>query len=299
VKGKIIARFALTLFFLPVLFCSENSSARPGYRQVRSQPDQGAPTKIPERVLQVLVSDALDDCEEYQRDGAVAEFIKTISARSIDLNQDGEPEVLIYLKNRCYCDAAGNCAIMVYRKTEEGYELLFEGRSAQPLSTGESLTDGYRDLVAEERTPDRRAHLRVHKWDGKKYQLKECFLRVTVKDKRGRSNFKLVPEDCDLSANPKPAISEQKQAKPDQKPKPKPQRRPMSDVRRHLTSDARPLFCLRTSDVGRIDVGHISSILYGSQSGNGVELFAPFNPLFIESIGNISYRNPYAIMFWF
>ena len=61
------------------------------------------------------------------------------------------------------------------RKTPKGYEIMMNIDSLESLEYGRGVTNGYRDIMISEHKMQFDDYLDVYKFDGRKYQLKECF----------------------------------------------------------------------------------------------------------------------------
>ncbi|MEJ7849432.1 MAG: hypothetical protein WKF92_15230 [Pyrinomonadaceae bacterium] len=65
----------------------------------------------------------------------------------VDLNGDGNPEVLVYLYGDYQC-GTGGCDILLFSKTSKGYKLLINFEPTRnPVVVSENKTNGWRDLI--------------------------------------------------------------------------------------------------------------------------------------------------------
>jgi len=89
-------------------------------------------------------------CSKECSEKKIAQLRKNLRLELHDLNRDSVPEYFLYLDRADVCGAGGSyCYYLVYLKTNRGYELLAKGVKLSPL---ESYTNGYRDLVGNNRS---------------------------------------------------------------------------------------------------------------------------------------------------
>lgn len=87
----------------------------------------------------------------------------------VDLNGDGEPEVLVYLFGPYMC-GSGGCNTLVFRRERDGYKLVSDiPLTRNPIVVSERKTNGWNDLVFLASGGGARAHYVVLRFNGKSY----------------------------------------------------------------------------------------------------------------------------------
>ncbi|HST51735.1 MAG TPA: hypothetical protein VLJ61_06960 [Pyrinomonadaceae bacterium] len=157
----------LLLSSVALLFSGAPSSAQ-AHRKV----------EVPTEIVQQLMND-------YE--GLSAGDLR---AEMIDLNDDERQELIV----QGDCAAVGNCSTWIYRKTRKGYQQLLNDE-AQVVKSRRTITHDYHDVVFEVHGSAYESEIRLYKFDGKQYQLKECFFRdYSFLDKRGRFHTRRRPQ---------------------------------------------------------------------------------------------------------
>jgi hypothetical protein len=135
-------------------------------------------------LLQVLIREQSlgEFLREYKR--GVEAAAREMKVSKIDLNQDGQAEYVIdNVLGRTLCGASGNCSSFVYQKTSGGYRFLLEGNGFG-IKLLQTSTNGYRDLSTESHSSADETYLTIYKFDGNKYQEKDCYINKYNKSKR-------------------------------------------------------------------------------------------------------------------
>ncbi len=99
-----------------------------------------------------------------------ARLPRDLHAETVDLNNDGKPEFIV----AGICSPTGNCSTSIYRKVGSDYQELLN-HDAQLVRVRPTVTHGYRDVVYDMHGSAFESWLFVYKFDGRKYQLRECF----------------------------------------------------------------------------------------------------------------------------
>ncbi|MBW4614320.1 MAG: hypothetical protein KME21_13815 [Desmonostoc vinosum HA7617-LM4] len=71
---------------------------------------------------------------------------KHYSYNRVDLNGDGQPEVLVLYHSRRYC-GSGGCPVLIYQKRGQSYRLITEFAGGVPVVVTKQKTNGWNDLV--------------------------------------------------------------------------------------------------------------------------------------------------------
>ncbi len=123
----------------------------------------------------------------------------------IDLNGDGEDEVLVQGINTGFCEMTGDCENYIFEKKNDAYDLiLFESYSIE-YKVKDSRTKGYFDIEFRDNDKLGDGGLRIYKFNGKNYRLNKSFRVISRVFKNGDFiNFnppKIVPTKC-VDSNP-------------------------------------------------------------------------------------------------
>jgi hypothetical protein len=98
-------------------------------------------------------------------DDDVKWFVDVVTTRSVDLNEDANPEWIISM--------CGNrtCSGWIYREVAGKYEMIFAGYmgDVSEISPLRTLSNGYRDLIH-----DSVSYAMILKYDGRRYERTEC-----------------------------------------------------------------------------------------------------------------------------
>jgi len=161
--------------------------------QINDRSKLNRTVEVPKEIVQQLSHDEdLKECFET-RNGGVA---KNLRAEFIELNHDGIPELLVEGIGSCIC-GVNNCDTWIYRKTAYGYQLILEAGTINHIEFKKTFINGYRDLVAATHHSAFESGLAVYTFDGKKYQLKECFQRSYSSTDRRQQPPRIKRVKCD------------------------------------------------------------------------------------------------------
>ena len=129
------------------------------------------------KILRELVQWLIGDIEKSNRMSPeeMEDLNKNLKCELHDLNGDGVPEFLLYIKAYFWCGAGGaNCHCWIVQKARKGYKLLLE---AMDIRVQDTTTNGYRDLLSvetmwasEEVTNAQDVYVTVYRYDGNRYQ---------------------------------------------------------------------------------------------------------------------------------
>lgn len=128
--------------------------------------------------------------------GSAADY----SAWEMDLNNSGVPAVIIQGRTTCLCGGVGNCSFSIFQDVPPHKTLLYTDM-VQEFHFKGTRTNGYRDLVTSTHGSAFDSELRVFRFDGTRYALKECYDQSYIwRDKQGNPhtmrNPKTTPEPC-------------------------------------------------------------------------------------------------------
>lgn len=161
--------------FLAILLCASSAAPQSRKRQQKS----GLPKQVAVKqqvteeekqgVVEQLVSDGKLTMDCIKEEGGPMQII---GVDLIDLNGDGKRELQVYGQRGCACGAR-RCYQWIYRKRNNGYELLLSAGAADEIHLLRTSTNGYLDLEVVD-VSGNDFYLTTYKFDGSRYQRKEC-----------------------------------------------------------------------------------------------------------------------------
>lgn len=117
----------------------------------------------------------------------------------IDVDGDGSNELAI----RNYCAPVGNCQFWIFKKKENGYEIILpvKDNSVQTFKLRRSKTNSLFDLETKSHGDAWSGGLDIYKFDGKEYKLSECYEYNYSYLKDGKlyelKKSRITPRKCD------------------------------------------------------------------------------------------------------
>ncbi len=114
---------------------------------------------------------------------------------------NGRTQIIVQGVGECQCSPTGNCSFWVYEKSTDGYRRLLVTNMVQVFSVENTRSHGYRDIVTGAHGSAFDTDLTVFKFDGERYQPRECWSMSyprTIDSKSGRITGKptLEKRDC-------------------------------------------------------------------------------------------------------
>lgn len=108
-----------------------------------------------------------------------------LEIKKIDLNQDGNKEIILRGKNSNLCSAVGNCAFWIYEKRGKIYrKLLADTDYCDASKLGEQLlktkTNSYHDILLKGHLSAPDTSYAFYKFDGKKYKIHKNLVEACV-----------------------------------------------------------------------------------------------------------------------
>ena len=147
-------------------------------------------------VLFQLISKNDDEIKQALSDGSKAASLKsTMSVEKKDLNNDGQPEYFVVIKDGGMCGAHANCPDWVYRKNGAQYQLLLR-TFGQELTLEKQATNGFADLRSLGSDSATEGSFTIYKFNGDKYRADSCFTRIYG---TGKKKDRIVPQKCDAN----------------------------------------------------------------------------------------------------
>ena len=114
-----------------------------------------------------------DDCAEM------------LEAAVIDLNRDGQKEIILRGKNIDLCSAVGNCDFWVFEKKNRKYRMILNwgdhlGMTRLPKQIRKTRTKGYSDLLLKSHYNASDTSFNFFKYDGEKYKQSKCLVYAHI-----------------------------------------------------------------------------------------------------------------------
>lgn len=140
--------------------------AQPGRKPVVTRQVQSESARDAELEAAIKDPDGDGEPDNYDPEGSL--WTRYYYNR-VDLDGDGEPEVLVYLFGPYAC-GSGGCNTLVFRRAGAGYKLVSDiPLTRNPIVVGERKTNGWRDLILLAAGGGVRAHYVVLRFNGKSY----------------------------------------------------------------------------------------------------------------------------------
>ena len=119
--------------------------------------------------LRPMMTDLDIQSEKQLLDAAADTRIKLV-----DLDGDGEPEVIAQSWADGTCGAVGNCFFWVFKKTDSGYMAILNG-GAQTFTVEDTTTNGFRNLTLGLHDSATESELFPYRFCGGRYRKLGCF----------------------------------------------------------------------------------------------------------------------------
>jgi hypothetical protein len=131
--------------------------------------------------------------------GSSADCSDMLEASFIDLNKDGEKEILLRGANFQLCSAVGNCGFWVFRKAGQSYKkILVWSDYIDITEMGDQVekasTNGYSGLLLKGHMDASNTHYFYFRYDGQKYRQTKCMVDAYVPGSNvdGNAKWKFV-----------------------------------------------------------------------------------------------------------
>jgi hypothetical protein len=159
------------IFLLTFLFsgATPNLLAAPGDDYDACQ-KKIAPLKhlAPETRRDTRLEKLLRSTRSYRESAAAGEWVRYLYNK-VDLNGDGKPEAIVYLRGPYIC-GTGGCPALVAQDTPKGYRVVANIILAQtPFIVSEKKTRGWNDIISCDSGGGIQPHFVVFKWNGSRY----------------------------------------------------------------------------------------------------------------------------------
>jgi hypothetical protein len=140
-------------------------------------------------VLEQIVRDDSNVKQDVDQEGGVDSSLGRVSTTKVDLNHDGQPELIVDL-SYLGCGVS-NCPFYIYRKSANKYELLLSGAGTSHL-TLKTKTNGYNDFLSQGHSSAADTYVVIYKFESGRYKARTCWTRH---GEDGRK-MKNIPEKC-------------------------------------------------------------------------------------------------------
>lgn len=137
-------------------------------------------TKILPIWNQLINDKTFKDWEADSRDSL--DCSEMLDVKQLDLNRDGQKEILLRGKNSNLCSPVGNCAFWIYSKNGKKYRKLIHSTDFWEITkmgnqVRKSKTKGYFDILLKGHMSASDTNYDFYKFDGKKIQTHQMFSR--------------------------------------------------------------------------------------------------------------------------
>lgn len=110
-----------------------------------------------------------------------------LELKEIDLNRDGQKEILLRGINMVLCGGVGNCAFWIYQKKGKQYKKLlfstdYTDVTELPDQVKKARTNGYLDILLKGHDTAADTNYRFYKFDGRKYRQTKCLEETPIPD---------------------------------------------------------------------------------------------------------------------
>lgn len=142
-------------------------------------------------VLEQIVRDDTNVGEDVHSEGGIDNSLRRVSITRVDLNGDGQPELIVDL-SYLGCGVS-NCPFYIYRKSENKYDLLLEGSSTSHLVL-KTKTNGYNDFLRQAHYSASDTGVIIYKFKSGRYKAQTCWIRQSFG--KNEERFRNIPEKC-------------------------------------------------------------------------------------------------------
>ncbi|MBI4750674.1 MAG: hypothetical protein HY774_19485 [Acidobacteria bacterium] len=154
-----------------------------GISSVLAQTGSQIAPGVQEKVVQQMILDGQVTRACVEEAGG---FTKVVSVLPVDLNGDGNPEMIIYGHN-CACVGARRCQQWIYVNTKSGYKLVFGPGQVDEITPQKTVTNGYKDLLVGFVSGNDGWQV-IYKFDGIRYQEQNKMLSGLGQKSKTRVN---------------------------------------------------------------------------------------------------------------
>lgn len=150
---------------------------------------------------QEFIQRVLDNSQIFQQDlkDNKLDCSKIYELKKIDLNKDKIPEIIVTGSTFGLCNMRGNCELWGFRKTETGYEQIIRHEWTFEYKISSKYTKGFADfeINANSSNGNPSNYLQIHKYNGKIYQIEDCFAEYEFGGNKKLKKTKRVREKCE------------------------------------------------------------------------------------------------------
>ena len=119
--------------------------------------------------------------------------------RKVDLNRDGESEIIVTGNTYGLCTVRGNCELWGFRKTDNGYEQILRNEWTFKYKILQTYTKGFADIEVDINSSNGNPsnYLNIHKFNGKLYEMKDCFDGYEFDGDKKLTKPKKIRDNCE------------------------------------------------------------------------------------------------------
>jgi hypothetical protein len=115
--------------------------------------------------------------------------------KRIDLNEDGNLEVIVRTNNPELSSVRGNSPLWIFQKSERTYQEILFNEASFDYEVQNKLTKGFKDIKIDQNSSggNHPSYIDVYKFNGKKYQVKECF----AEEWTDKNKTRIIRQKCE------------------------------------------------------------------------------------------------------
>lgn len=153
---------------------------------------------IDKRILPVWKELTKDDYFREQGSyGESGNCSDMLEVKNIDLNQDGQKEILLRGKNFNLCSAVGNCAFWIYEKKGKRFRKILYSTdyidiTKMPNQIKKNRTNGYFNIVLKGHLNAAETNYLYYKFDGQKYKQNNCLVYTYIPGTNSNPKWKFI-----------------------------------------------------------------------------------------------------------
>ena len=158
------------------------------------------PNLLAKKLLKEMVKDGYELSEElkvsYQK--GLLEYNSFFSTKEIDFNNDGKPELVVRQSDKNSICRGQNCPIWILSKEGKSYKLLLKeliGNFELVTLKNKNLT--YYDLLLTTHSSTIQHELKIHKFNGTKYNVKKCVTETFTPNTQDNTSYQYKEHPCD------------------------------------------------------------------------------------------------------
>ena len=153
---------------------------------------------MPEARRAAIRAAILDESADPGRKTAVLDTL----IKFVDLNHDGEPEVIAQGAGNYHCSPTGNCPVWVFRRVRDKFTLILEAIGQTFIV--EKRARGYSDIVVRMHGSASVSSFEVFRYEKGEYRQTGCYLATWDWTDKSPKSRRSEPEITECPTQPKP-----------------------------------------------------------------------------------------------